>query len=112
MARRRADAAAEEDEEPVHASAPLLPELRPVLEPLPDLALEAALRRVVEGLPAERLGEVVLAGEGVGLVVVVAVAGAVALLLHERRSGALRMIFGGTSEPPSLAAWVAALKAV
>ena len=99
MAQHAAEAGAEEDEQSrsrqpwrghrpratrpavdplTRLPAPLLPELRPVLEPLPDLALEAALRRVVEALPAERLGEVVLAGEGVGLVVVVAVARAVA----------------------------------
>ena len=40
---------------------PLLPQLFPPLQPLPDLALEAALRRVVEVLAAERVGPVVLA---------------------------------------------------
>ena len=36
-------------------AAPLLAQLRPILQPLPDLALEAALGRVVELLPAELL---------------------------------------------------------
>ena len=35
--------------------APLLPEPRPVLEPLPDLALEAALDRLVERAAAPPL---------------------------------------------------------
>src|SRR5262249_22200387 len=64
-------------------SLPLLPQLCPVFQPLPDLALEAALGRIVEGVAAERLREVVLAGEGVGGVVVVLVASAVALRLHQ-----------------------------
>src|SRR6188474_1914155 len=34
--------------------APLLPQLRPVFEPLPDFTLEAALRRVIKFLPLER----------------------------------------------------------
>ena len=66
---------------------PLAPQPRPVVQPLADLALEAAVGRVVEGLPAERLGKVVLAGEGLRLVVVVAVAVAVALLSSSGRSG-------------------------
>ena len=55
-----------------------LAQLRPVVEPLPDLALEAALRRIVELLPAERFREIVLAGKRLRRVVVVFVARAVA----------------------------------
>ena len=51
-----------------------LPQLRPVVQPLPDLALEAALGRIVELLAAERFREVVLARERVRRVVVVVVA--------------------------------------
>src|SRR6516162_9196829 len=54
--------------------APLLAQLRPIVEPLPDLALEAAFGRIVEGLPPERFGEIVLAGEAFRRVMVVFVA--------------------------------------
>src|SRR5271170_4881674 len=55
---------------------PLPPQPRPVFEPLPDLALEAALDRLVEGVAADLLRPVVLAAESVGRVVVVSVVGA------------------------------------
>src|SRR5258707_10062853 len=42
---------------------PLFSPLRPIVQALPDLALEAAVGRIVEFLPAKRLGEVILAGE-------------------------------------------------
>src|SRR5262249_58381730 len=64
---------------------PFLPQLRPIFQPFPDLAFETALGRVVELLAAERLREVVLAGEGVGRIVVVVVPGAVALRFHQPR---------------------------
>src|SRR4029077_5413260 len=41
-------------------SAPLLAQLRPVFEMLSDLALEAALRRIVELTAAERFREIIL----------------------------------------------------
>src|SRR5580704_10299082 len=63
--------------------APLAAELRPILQALPDLAFEAALRRVVEALPSQRLGEIVLAGKRLRRVVIVFVALAVAFALHE-----------------------------
>src|SRR5438477_3484765 len=45
---------------------PLAPQLLPEIQPLADLALEAALGRVVEFLPAERLRKVVLTRECIG----------------------------------------------
>src|SRR5262245_6280387 len=63
--------------------APLFAQLGPIVQALPDLALEATLGRVVECLAAERLGEIVLAREGIGRVVVVIVAFAVAFRLHQ-----------------------------
>src|SRR5262245_66434332 len=68
---------------PMSSRIPLLPQLRPVVQPLLDLALEAALGRVVELLAAERFREVILAGEGVRRVMVVVVACAVALRFHQ-----------------------------
>src|SRR4051812_10885259 len=61
----------------------LPPQLRPVIKPLADLALKAAIGRVVKSLAAERFREVVLAGEGVRRIVVVFVAAAIAFLLHQ-----------------------------
>src|SRR5215471_7036903 len=66
-------------------AAPLFTQPRPVFEPLFDLALEAAFRRVVELTPAERLREVTLPGEGIRRVVIVFVARAVAFITHEAR---------------------------
>src|SRR5256885_14889748 len=60
-----------------------LPQLLPILQPLPDLALEAALRRIVEFLAAQRLREVILAREGLRRIVVVFVACAVVFLFHQ-----------------------------
>ncbi len=62
---------------------PLRPQPRPIIEPLPHLALEAALHRLIQPPPPDRLGPIVLAGERVGLVVVVGVVGAVTLALHQ-----------------------------
>src|SRR5215510_2453799 len=62
---------------------PVLPQLRPVLQPLPDLALEATLGRVVELLAPHGLGEVVLPGKRFGHVVIVIVAGAVAFRFYQ-----------------------------
>ena len=63
----------------------LAPQPRPPVQALPDLALEAPIHRLVEVLPPELLRPVILPREGVRLVVVVAVALAVADLLHELR---------------------------
>ena len=52
-------------------------------QPLADLALEAAIGRIVEVLAAHLLRKIVLAGKGIGLVVIVLVALAVALFLHQ-----------------------------
>src|SRR5712664_1039490 len=49
-------------------------QLRPVIQPLANLALEAAIGRIVEGLAAKRFREIVLSGERVLGVVVVFVA--------------------------------------
>jgi hypothetical protein len=61
----------------------LRPQFRPVVEALADVALEAAFRRIVKGLPAHLFGKIVLARKGVRLVVVVAIARAVAFILHQ-----------------------------
>src|SRR5262249_24165536 len=44
-------------------SAPFTAQLRPIIQPLPDLALEAAFGRVVKLLAAERFRKIVLAGK-------------------------------------------------
>ena len=66
-----------------HAEPRSLPQLRPILQALADFALEAALGRIVELLPAEFFREIVLAGERLLGVVVVFVARAVAFGLHQ-----------------------------
>src|SRR6516165_3034793 len=58
-------------------------QLRPIVEPFPDLALKAALGRIIEGLTAQRLREIVPAGKGVRRVMIVFIARAIALLLHQ-----------------------------
>ena len=75
----------------------------PVRQPLADLLLEAAAGRLVDLLAAERVRPIVLAGEGVGLVVVVSDS-------RRRRPSRriilvepLRIVFGGISEPFSCA---------
>src|SRR5215475_6626502 len=67
----------------VRRSAALPAQLGPIVEALSDLALKAALRRIVKLLPSERFGEIVLARKRFRRVVVVLVAGAVAFLLHQ-----------------------------
>src|SRR3954469_18751928 len=57
--------------------------LGPVVQALPDLALEPALRRIIERLAAEFFREIVLAGERLLLVVVVGIAAAVSFRLHQ-----------------------------
>src|ERR1700733_11932668 len=64
-------------------AAPFAPQFCPVFETLADFALKAALGRIVELPAAERLGEIVLAGERLLAVVVVFVAGAIAFGLHQ-----------------------------
>src|SRR5260370_605507 len=55
----------------------------PIVQTLANLALEAAVDRLVEGLARQAVGEIVLTGEAVLGIRVVAIAGTVALLLHE-----------------------------
>ena len=76
---------------PALALASLPPELGPIVQPVPDLALKTALGRIVKGLASERLGKVVLAGERIRRIVIVAVAGTVAkqLVMRELLPGAL-----------------------
>src|SRR5689334_1139051 len=64
-------------------SASLFAQPRPVFEPLSDLALEAALRRIVELSAAERFREIILAGKPLGRIVIVCIAGAIAFVSHE-----------------------------
>src|SRR5580704_17370304 len=64
-------------------AAPLAPQLCPVFQALADFAFKAALGRMVELPAAERLGEIVLAGEGLLAIVVVFVAGAIAFGFHQ-----------------------------
>src|SRR4029450_10586968 len=81
--RPRSTAQTQHNKAPTRSPIPVLPQLRPILQPLPDLALEAALGRVVE-LPAPHgLWEVVLAGKRFGGVVIVVVARAVAFRFHQ-----------------------------
>src|SRR5215472_18453585 len=67
----------------IDLSSPLPPQPLPILQALPDLALEAAFWRIVELAAAKRLGEVVLARKRVRCVVVVVVARAVAFAFHQ-----------------------------
>src|SRR5712675_2283293 len=46
-------------------------QLRPIIQPFSNLALESAIGRIVEGLAAQRFREIVLAGERILGVVVV-----------------------------------------
>src|ERR1700730_3689703 len=63
--------------------APLFAQLGPVFEPLLYLALETALRRIVELAAAERFGEIILAGKRLRRVVIVFVTGAIAFASHQ-----------------------------
>src|SRR6187431_1239400 len=67
------------------AARPLAAQLRPVIQPLPDLALEAAFGRIVEILPWQRVGKIILAGKGVLGVVIIGIAAAIAFFLHQPR---------------------------
>src|SRR5438105_4115186 len=62
-----------------------LAQLGPVVEPLPDLALEAAIDRGIEGLARHAVGEIVLSREAFLAGVVVLVTLAVAEILHQPR---------------------------
>src|SRR4249920_864899 len=62
---------------------PLLPQLRPIFQAFSDLALEAAFGRIVKCLPLQRVGKIVLARESFFGIVVVGIAPAVTLLLHQ-----------------------------
>src|SRR5688500_17620124 len=64
-----------------------VPQLCRIVEPLSDLALTAAFGRIVEGLPSARCREVVLPGTSFRRVVIVLVAGAVALRRHQVGGG-------------------------
>src|SRR4029453_14170982 len=50
-------------------AAPLFAQLGPIVQAFSDLALEPALGRIVQCLPAERFGQIVLAGAGIGRIV-------------------------------------------
>src|SRR5258708_20469815 len=63
----------------------LLPQLVPIIEPLLDLALEAAVDRAIEGLPRQRVGEIVLTGEAFLRVGIVDIALAIAEPFHQPR---------------------------
>src|SRR5258706_11598953 len=75
------------------ALALLVAQLLPVFQPLQNLALEAALDRLVELLARHAVGGIVLAGEAVLGVVVVFVALAVAAIPHQpgRRNDDMHM---------------------
>src|SRR5687768_5645153 len=59
----------------------------PIGEPLCDLCLEAARTRLVEGLRVHFLRPIVVARKGIGLVMVILVALAVADVLHQTGGG-------------------------
>jgi len=69
------------------ASAALAAQLGPIVQPLADLALEAALRRIVECVPAQPLGKIILARERIGRVMVVRVRSTITLFLHHLGRG-------------------------
>jgi len=77
--RRRAAAARAS----LSSAAPLFAQLCPVLQPLSDLALEAALGRIVKFLPAQLFRKIILAGKCAFRVVIVFVAGTITLILHQ-----------------------------
>src|SRR5437868_3234087 len=62
---------------------PLLPQLRPIIQPLPDLAFETAFDGIIEFWPAQAFRKIILARERFRRVVIVMIAFAVALLLHQ-----------------------------
>src|ERR1700733_3760766 len=62
---------------------PLLPQLLPIVEAFPDLALKTAIDRLIEPLAAERLRPIILPGKSLGRVVVISVIRAIAFTLHE-----------------------------
>jgi len=64
---------------------PLRPQPRPMGKPLLDLGLKTASERIVELRPGQAVGEIILTRERLWGAVVVFVARAVALLLHEAR---------------------------
>src|SRR5437867_10641140 len=81
-------------------------QLLPGVHAARDLGFEAFLGRLVEAAPGQLVGQVSLIGDAAFLVVRVAVAGAVAEVLHER-VGALRMTSGGGRLPLSSTSAVA-----
>lgn len=58
----------------LYVSTTLATQLRPVLQPLADFALETAVGRIVKALPTQRFREVVLSRKGFRRVVIVFVA--------------------------------------
>src|SRR5580698_5944421 len=62
---------------------PLPPQLRPIIQPPADLAFEAAIRRIVEGLPSQRFREIVLPRKSIRRVVIIFVTAAIAFGLHQ-----------------------------
>src|SRR5882724_4438658 len=57
-----------------HALASLFPQLRPIIQPLADLALEATIGRIVKGLASQRVRKIVLARESFRRIMIVFVA--------------------------------------
>src|SRR5262249_4437002 len=62
---------------------PFLPQLRPILQPFPDLAFEPALGWVIKLLPFQRFRKIVLPGKGLFGVMVVGIAATIAHFLHQ-----------------------------
>src|SRR5262249_57366636 len=62
---------------------PLSPQPLPIFQPFPDFAFKAAFGRIVEAPSAEPLGDLVLAGESVGRVVIVVLARSAAVRFHQ-----------------------------
>src|SRR5215469_14982992 len=67
-------------------------ELFPIIEPLLDLALEAALERLVKALPRQADGEIVESREAVLRVGIVDIAFAVAEIAHQLRRRVERVL--------------------
>src|SRR5712691_3437871 len=69
--------------QPIRESTALPAQLRPVIQPPANLALEAAIGRIVKSLSAKGVREIVLSGKGLRRVVIVFVTAAIAFRLHQ-----------------------------
>src|SRR5687768_10706911 len=76
------------------AGRPLRPKLGEALEPVFQFCLETACGRLVEALTLHAVRKIMLSGKGLFLIVIVGVAAAIALLLHQPRRRVENMFRG------------------